>query len=195
MRDYKDGNVVDHPAAQITQPLTFPRHGDTSSSTRYNSTIIMPIYTQEDKIILAIEAIRTSRKKLSQRAAARMYDVPQQTLNNRINNRPRREKTRVKDRKLDSLEEQTLVRYIIEQDERGFLLRLAGMEDMANLLLQSRGGEPVGKKWARRFMDTQPSLKTKFARLYNYQRALCEDPTVVSGWFALLRNMMAKYGI
>ena len=58
-------NVVDHPAAQITQPLTFLRHGDISSSTRYNSTIIMPIYTQEDKIILAIEAIRTSRKKLS----------------------------------------------------------------------------------------------------------------------------------
>ena len=106
----------------------------------------MPIYTQEDKIILAIEAIRTLRKKLSQRAAVRIYDVPQRTLNDRINNRPRREKTRVKDRKLDSLEKQTLVRYIIEQDERGFLLRLVGVEDMANLLLQSRSGEPVGKK-------------------------------------------------
>ena len=127
--------MVDHPAAQITQPLTFLRHGDTSFSTRYNSTIIMPIYTQEDKIILAIEAIRTLRKKLSQRAAVRIYDVPQRTFNNRINNRPRREKTRVKDRKLDSLKKQTLVRYIIEQNERGFLLRLVGVEDMANLLL------------------------------------------------------------
>ena len=137
--------MVDHPAAQITQPLTFFRHGDTSSSTRYNSTIIIPIYTQEDKIILVIEAIRTSRKKLSQRAAARMYDVSQRTLNDRINNCLRREKTRVKDRKLDSLEEQTLVRYIIEQDERGFLLRLAGVEDMANLLLKLRNRQPVGK--------------------------------------------------
>ena len=106
--------MVDHPAVQITQPLTFLRYGDIFSSTRYNSTIIIPIYTQEDKIILTIEAIRISRKKLSQRAAARMYDVSQRTLNNRINNCPRREKTRVKDRKLDSLEEQTLVRYIIE---------------------------------------------------------------------------------
>ena len=53
----------------------------------------------------------------------------------------------------------------------------------------------MGKKWARRFVDTQPFLKIKFARLYDYQRALYEDPTVVSGWFALLRNMMAKYGI
>ena len=44
-------------------------------------------------------------------------------------------------------------------------------------------------------MDAQPSLKTKFSRLYNYQRALYEDPTVISGWFALLRNIIIKYNI
>ena len=44
-------------------------------------------------------------------------------------------------------------------------------------------------------MDAQPSLKTKFSRLYNYQRALYEDPTVISDWFALLRNIIIKYGI
>ena len=74
----------------------------------------MPIYTQEDKIILAIEAIRTSRKKLSQRAAARMYDIPHRTLNDRINNRPQREKTRIQQHKLDSFKEQTLIQYIIK---------------------------------------------------------------------------------
>ena len=155
----------------------------------------MPIYTQEDKIILAIQAIRTSRKKLSIRVAARMYNISKSTLNARINNRLQREKTRVKQRKLDLLEEQTLIRYIIEQDEKGFLLRLAGVEDMANLLLKSRNREPVGKHWARRFVDAQPSLKTKFARPYDYQRALYEDPTVISGWFALLHNIMAKYRV
>ena len=44
-------------------------------------------------------------------------------------------------------------------------------------------------------MDAQPSLKTKFSRLYDYQRALYEDPTVISGWFALLYNIMAKYRV
>ena len=44
-------------------------------------------------------------------------------------------------------------------------------------------------------MDTQPSLKIKFARLYDYQRALYEDPTVISGWFALLYNIIAKYRV
>ena len=44
-------------------------------------------------------------------------------------------------------------------------------------------------------MDAQPSLKTKFSRLYNYQRALCENPTVIFGWFALLYNIIVKYGV
>ena len=38
-------------------------------------------------------------------------------------------------------------------------------------------------------------MKTKFNRPYDYQRALNEDPTMISGWFRLLRNMIAKYGI
>ena len=105
----------------------------------------MPIHTQEERITLAIEAICTSKKKLSQRAAAKMYNIFHRTLNDRIHDRPQREKTRVKQHKLNPLEKQTLVQHIIEQNERGFLLRLAGVEDMANFLLKSRNGQPVSK--------------------------------------------------
>ena len=66
---------------------------------------------------------------------------------------------------------------------------------MANLLLKSREGKPVGKHWTRRFIDAQPTLKTKFNRPYDYQRALQEDLKVISGWFELLRNIMNKYGV
>jgi predicted HTH domain antitoxin len=44
----------------------------------------MEVYTQEARIILAIEAICTS-KKLSLRKAAKIYNVPRPTLTNRIN--------------------------------------------------------------------------------------------------------------
>ncbi|KAF4490738.1 Pogo transposable element with ZNF domain [Colletotrichum fructicola Nara gc5] len=158
----------------------------------------MPIYSQEDKILLAIEAIQLTRaagQKLSVRRAAKNYGVPESSLRDRMNNRPRRETTQPQRHKLDAIEEKTLLQYVIEQDSRGFPLRLAGVEDMANLLLRARNGEPVGKRWARRFVDSQPALKTKFNRPYDYQRALQEDPEVISEWFALLRNMMAKYGI
>ena len=73
----------------------------------------MPFYTQENKIILAIEAIRTSRKKLSQRAAVKMYNVFYQTLNDRIKGVPQHEKTRVKQRKLILLEKQVLIQYTL----------------------------------------------------------------------------------
>ncbi|KAF6809514.1 transposase [Colletotrichum plurivorum] len=84
----------------------------------------MSIYTQEDKIILAIEAIRSARatgKKLSVLRAAKTNGVPESSIRHRMNNRPQRERN-------DPL--------------RGLPLRLAGVEDMANLLLRARNGEP-----------------------------------------------------
>jgi hypothetical protein len=44
----------------------------------------MSVQTQEVRIILAIEAIRIS-KKLSRRKAATIYEVPESTLRLRIN--------------------------------------------------------------------------------------------------------------
>ena len=158
----------------------------------------MPVYTKEDKILLAIDAIASAKaagKRGSVLHAAKTYGVPESSLRDRMNDRRRREPIQPDRHKLDPIEERTLVRYIIEQDARGFPLHLSGVEDIANLLLKSRYGKPVGKHWARRFVDAQPSLKTKLNRPYDYQRALCEDPEIISKWFALLHNMMAKYGI
>jgi hypothetical protein len=155
--------------------------------------------SQEGKILLAIQAIQKSRKNdakpLKVAAAARIFNISRTTLQRRMNSQLSHEESRVDKHKLDPIEEQTLIRYIIDQDVRGFPLRLSGVEDMANLLLASRDSKPVGKHWARRFVDMQPSLKTKFNRPYDYQRALCEDPEVIGNWFRLLRNIMAKYGI
>ena len=105
----------------------------------------MPTYTREDNIILAISKPYIYHEKLSLRAAAKMYNVPHQTLSDRMKGVPQREKTRVKQRKLDPLENQMLVQYAFDQDERGFPLRLAGLKDMANYLLKSKNEAPVGK--------------------------------------------------
>ena len=96
---------------------------------------------------------------------------------------------------LTDLEEISLLRYILDKDERGFAPRLADVEDMANLILESRGRQRVGKLWAHRFVQRRPELKTRFNRVYDFQRALCEDPELIRGWFQLVENMRAKYGI
>jgi hypothetical protein len=90
------------------------------------------------RIILAIEAIRTS-KKLSRRSAAKIYEVPETTLRHRITGLTTRNETRPKHQKLSELEEGVIIRYILDLDSRGFAPRLASIEDMVNYILESRG--------------------------------------------------------
>ena len=104
----------------------------------------MEIYTDEARIILAIEAIRTS-KKLSRRSVAKLYKVPETTLRDRIVGRTPRSETRPNCHKLSELEEQVIVQYVLDLDSRGFAPRLVGVEDIANYILESRGGRRVGK--------------------------------------------------
>jgi hypothetical protein len=140
--------------------------------------LIMPIQDQESRIILAIEAIRSS-KKLSRRAAAKLYNVPETSLRDRINGIGPRREYRPVAHNLDELEEEVLCKYILELDHRGFSPGLHGVEDMANLILNSRGGERVGKLWAHRFVKRRQELKTRQTRAYDFQRALCENPEVI----------------
>jgi hypothetical protein len=154
----------------------------------------MEIQTQEARIILAIEAIRTS-KKLSRRSAAKLYRIPFATLSDRIAGRTYRPDSKANSQKLSELEEGVIIRYILDLDSRGFAPRLAGVEDIANYILESRGEKHVGTRWAQRFVQRNQELKTRFNRVYDFQRALCEDPELISAWFRLVENMRAKYGV
>jgi hypothetical protein len=154
----------------------------------------MEIQTQEARIILAIEAIRTSRK-LSRRSAAKIYNVPESTLRNRMTGRTSRRELKANCHKLTELEEEVIVRNILDMDTRGFAPRPTGVEDMANHILKSRGGRRVGKLWAHRFVNRRPELKMRFNCVYDFQRALCEDSELIGAWFRLVENMRAKYSI
>jgi hypothetical protein len=68
---------------------------------------------------------------------------------------------------------------VIELDARAFLLRLRGVEDIANQLLRLRDTPPVGKLWAYNFVKRQLRLRTCYTRRYNYQRAKYKDLQVI----------------
>jgi hypothetical protein len=91
----------------------------------------MSVQTQEARIILAIEAIRIS-KKLSCRKATKIYEVPETTLRDRIAGRTPRNETPANNLNLNKLEEQIIVNYILDRDSRGFSPRQANIEDIAN---------------------------------------------------------------
>ncbi|EDN91428.1 hypothetical protein SS1G_00831 [Sclerotinia sclerotiorum 1980 UF-70] len=74
-------------------------------------------------------------------------------------------------------------------DDRGFAPKLNSVEDMANYMLETQGAKKVGKLWAHRFVKQYSELKIRFNRVYNFQRALCEDPELIEEWFRLVSNI------
>jgi len=103
----------------------------------------MPVQIQEARIILAIEAIRSS-KKMSIRRAAETYGVPKTTLFAWMKGRVAKPEKRDTQHKLTPSEEQTLIQYIIDLDAQGFPPWIAGVKDMADLLLKTRRAKPTG---------------------------------------------------
>lgn len=154
----------------------------------------MPQSSNESRVILALEAIKND-KNLSVRAAAKIYDVPATTIRDRRDGRTARRDTRPNSTNLTESEEQSIIQYVLELATRSFPLRLRGVEKMANHLPRVRDAPPVGKLWAHRFVKRQPELCTRWSRKYDYQRAKCKDPKLISEWFALVQNIKAKYGI
>jgi hypothetical protein len=104
----------------------------------------MEIQTQEARIILAIEAVRSS-KKLNCCFTAKIYKILYIIFSDRITGRTYYFETKPNCYKLNDLEEETLVRYILDLDTRGFASRLASIEDITNYILESQVGKHVGK--------------------------------------------------
>ena len=113
----------------------------------FSQQLLIEVSTQEAQIILAIEAICTS-KKLSLRKATEIYNIPCSTLTNRINSQTSIHDRRPAVQKLTKLEEEVIVQYILDLDKRGFGPQLASVEDIANYLLESQEGKYIRKLWA-----------------------------------------------
>ena len=80
----------------------------------------MQVQTQEARIILAIEAIQTSTKKLSRRNAAKIYNVPHSILCDRMNGVTSINDCRPIVQKLTKVEDEMIIQHVFDQDSRGF---------------------------------------------------------------------------
>ena len=134
--------------------------------------------SNESPLLLAVQALKHD-PKLSIRAAAKIYNVSRDILKRRCNHTQPRRDTMPNSRKLTDLEEFTIIQYVLDLDARSFPPRLRGVEDMANRLLADRDAPPVGPRWASKFVKRHQELKTRFTRRYDYQRALCDDTTLI----------------
>jgi hypothetical protein len=153
----------------------------------------------EGRIALAVQAFKQGQFA-HLKTAAKAYDVPHSTLRRRINGQLPRRDIRPHNMKLTITEESTLVQWILDLDRRGLPPRIDYIRQLANLLLSKRGMQTeskleVGKQWTYSFIRRHTELQTRYNRKYDYQRAKCEDPTLIRNWFSLVRNIITKYGI
>jgi hypothetical protein len=136
--------VVYHRADHITERITFPHPITLKLQHAFSQLFNIEIQTQETRIILAIKAIRSS-KKLNKRYIAKIYKILYMIFSYRITSRTYCPESKTNCYKLTDLEEDIIVRYILDLDSRGFAPYLASIKDITNLLLESRGVLYIGK--------------------------------------------------
>ena len=112
---------------------------------------------KEGRLTLSKQAIQT--KQISSfRRAARLYNIPRSTLQDRVNGALPQATANAQKRKLRPTEEQVLVEWILDLDQRGFPSYIIDVRRMADYLLATRGQipapQPVGKNWVSRFINT-----------------------------------------
>ena len=150
-------------------------------------------YTEADIQLVVSELSRNQIQSI--RRAEKVYNVPQTTIRRRRDGGHSRRDCEPNCKRLTKLEEEAITRRVIVEAERGLPCGRDDVRDMANRLLRERGGKEVGKNWVDRFVQRNPELRTRRSRPYDHQRALCEDPALIKGWFELVQNTKAKYGI
>jgi hypothetical protein len=69
---------------------------------------------------------------------------------------------------------------------------------MANTMLDTKNPaspQKVGTKWVANFVKRHPELSSVYNRKFDIQRAEVEDPKLISLWFKLVGDTIAKYGV
>ena len=150
-------------------------------------------YNQSD-FQLALFDINSQRVR-SVKRAAKVYNIPRTTLSHRRAGRRSRRDCEANSKRLNKLEEEAIVKRILEESARGFAPTKADVRAMADSLLHARDGKPVGKNWVDNFVKRTPELRTRWSRPYDHQRAACEDPAAIQRWFDLVKSTKERWGI
>ncbi|EED13536.1 pogo transposable element, putative [Talaromyces stipitatus ATCC 10500] len=149
---------------------------------------------QEGRILLAISDLQNGRiQRVAQ--AARIYEIPRTTLQDRLNGIQQRSLVRANSHKLTQYEEESLVKWVLDLDRRGLPPRHSLVREMANYILSQHGKPQVGKNWITKLIKRRPEIDSKFARKYNYERAKCEDPKIIQEHFDRVQAAISEYGI
>jgi hypothetical protein len=126
-----------------------------------------------------------------------VHIIPPNTLRARLKGRQSITELRNPGYKLSEFQENVLIGWIVSLDVRGAAPKRYRVREMAEIILQQNStlSPHVGKNWVTEFTKRRPEIKSRFARKISRQRALCEDPKVISPFFEKLQRFKNEHRI
>jgi hypothetical protein len=151
---------------------------------------------REGRIDLAIQSLR-SKSYQSLRSLALAYNVPRSTLQTRLQGTVSKHAITSVNLKLSSVEEQSLVQWNLDLDQRGISPYIIDVRRMVDALLAARRQDPpstpLGQNWVT-LRQAPVRASEKGDRRFHSHRARCEDSVKISAWFKLVEDTRVRFG-
>lgn len=152
---------------------------------------------KESLIVMAIEELKNGRVK-NAHAAAIVFDIPYSTLRDRLSGKTWKGEAATNSMLFTVIEEESIVKYILDLDSKGYPARYDDVAAMAQSILDLRLSTrtlQIGKQWPYRFVRRRPEIKTRMSRGLDYKRAKMEDIPIMQKWFTVIEGTIAQYNI
>ena len=127
---------------------------------------------------------------------ARKHGVPRSTLQGRIDGAVSKTVRQRNQQKLFPEEETALHDWILRLQAWGWPVRVEQIRKMAQELLTTEGDTRLlGKNWTQKFLSRYKDIRTKYIPPLGKERALSQDPTILSTWFELFLRIKTEYKV
>jgi hypothetical protein len=151
--------------------------------------------SREDQIQLALTDYESGKIK-SQNALAKMYGIPRSTLRNRINGMKQPRESHESQQRLSAIQEEFLVKWIIEQDAQGFPPSHTRTREMATRILRLNGDTlPLGKGWITNFIKRNSSISSCIGRKIDSKRIQNSQPEQLQKFYEYFHRIQCDYGV
>jgi hypothetical protein len=132
----------------------------------------------------------------SQKQAAAAYDIPRATLQERLNGRTNARVGHEQQQRLTPPQEDFLVEWILEEDQRGYPPSHARTREMASRILRMNGDStPLGKRWITKFLQRNPRVASIVGRRIEASRVDSTSQEALLGFFTRFEEAQKQFNV
>ena len=149
--------------------------------------------SKEPRVQMAIAAWNEKKFK-SILKAAKVFEVPETTLREWLAGIKPQSETRANGYKLTEIEEESLVKQLLDADKRGFAIRPEFLRGMAQILLRERLHDSTATlrvNWTSTFVKRHSELHTRYNQHITYIAEPTEGTVYPKPYSIFLRQLMS----